>query len=435
VVVAQSSVYQSIAELRKALGDDSEHPSYIATVPRKGYRLLAAVEPIAAPGHATVPQATGADVSAAKPGLGDARSPAPPSATLPTTAEPATAMPLSASGRPASQWKRRAWMGASGAGGLLLAVSTASWWRPDRKDTTRPVRLVVLPFEDRSDPPENALATGMTDELQAALERVRGLQVMARASSMRLVAQGRHATAIGQQLAASHLVRGSVRHDAARIEVAVELSALDSGAVVSTGRFQRAEAQAGAVADDILRALLPALNIKFETLRPAAPATRNFAALEAYFAGTQHLRKATPESIRTARDNFKRATEYDPDFANAWAGLALGWMAAHDFEGMPLRAAIGTAQPLAEKALALDPGSAVAHAVQGYVFLSGLRLQDADEHLQRAEELRPNLASAVFWRAMVAAFDGRPLDAVPIYLKAGQLDPMNFLVELLLGQA
>lgn len=405
VVVTQSSVYQSIAQLRKTLGDQSDHPSYIATVPRKGYRLVAPVSRHEA-GAPTAP---------------------PVERALPSPAFEPQRRRLS--------WTRRAWIASAALSGAALVAAGVTWWRRGDRAPTQPLRIAVLPFTDLSEPPNAAFAAGMTDELQAALERVAGLHVSARSSSLILTAQGQHATAIGQRLGASHLVRGVVRRKAGRVVIGAELIVQDSGSTVWNGTLERAERESANLPPELTRAIVAALNLPPAPIGSGAPAARDFAALEWYFAGTWHLRLATPESVRTARDYFQRATEQDPEFARAYAGLALAWMAGHDFEGLPLRAVVRYAQPLVDKALALDADSATAHAVQGYVFLSTLRLADAETHLQRALQLNPNYAAAQFWRGMAAALDGRPLDAIPMYARAGQLDPINFLVHLLLGHA
>lgn len=405
VVVTQSSVYQSIAQLRKTLDDRSDHPTYIVTVPRKGYRLVAPVSRYEAGAPAT-----------------RAMLPAPHSPPL----EPE-------SGR--LPWTRRAWIAGAAFSGVVVVAAGVAWWRRGAQVSAQALRVAVLPFADMSEPPDAAFAAGMTDELQAVLERIAGLQVSARSSSLILASQGEHAMAIGRRLGASHLVRGSVHRDAGRVEIGAELVAQESGTVVWSGAFERAEPESAYLPADVARSIVLALELAPHPAGSAAPASRDFAALESYFGGTYNLRLATPESVRTARDYFQRATELDPRFARAYAGLALAWMAGHDFEGLPLREVVRYAQPLADQALALDANSATVHAVQGYIFLSTLRLADAEQHLRRALQLNPNYATAQFWLGMTFAFDGRPLDAIPMYARAGQLDPMNFLIHLLLAHA
>ncbi|MCG3189007.1 MAG: hypothetical protein LKCHEGNO_01250 [Burkholderiaceae bacterium] len=409
MVVTQSSVYQSIAQLRKTLGDHSERPSYIATVPRKGYRLVAPVSALQ-PAAAAV----------AQPAAVSAGAPIPQAAAVPPRR---------------MAWSRRAWVATAAASGAAAAAIGVMWWHGRESTPSGPVRLAVLPFGDLSEPPQAALAAGVTDDLQATLERVAGLSVSARSSSLILIAQGEHATAIAQRLGASHFVRGTVRRAAGRLSVAAELVAADSGSSLWSGSFEHAEGDVAELPALVARKIVQALRLTPASQVAALPSTREFAALEAYFSGMQQLRMASAESVRTARDHFIRATELDAGFARAYAGLALAWMAGHDFEGLPLRQVVRYAQPVIDQALALDPDSANAHAVQGYIFVSTLRLADAETHLQRALALNPNYASAQFWRGMAAAFDGRPLDAIPMYTVAGQLDPMNFLVHLLMGHA
>ena len=132
VVVTQSSVYQSIAQLRRVLGDDTEAPRFIVTVPRKGYRLVAPVSPVApAAADASLPETAAATSTAAA---------MPTAADRTPTAGAAT--PLSAS--------RRGLLAATAATATVAVGLGAWWWRTRPHPDPTQIAIAVLPFEDIS---------------------------------------------------------------------------------------------------------------------------------------------------------------------------------------------------------------------------------------------------------------------------------------------
>ena len=412
VVVTPSSIYQSIAQLRKTLGDDAGEPRYIATVPRKGYRLLSDVVPLD-PAPARPPPATVSGALEA-------------SAVRATDAATAQAGP---GGQLGSSWRRRALIAAGAAAATTAGGGLVLWRRATAPAPMEVIRVAVLPFyDDRGGATPDPFATGLTDEVQAQFERRVGWQVTSRSATIQVAARGLSLAEIAQQLQVGWLLRGHMRRADGRIAAQVDLVAPAASAPVWSGSFERSSVETVKLADDIVAAVERALHVPASQIGALKLPTRDVAALEELYLGQQQLMRATPEGVRSARDHFQRAIEIDPEFARSYAALALGWMAGYNFEGVTLRDALHRAQPLAEKALALDGTLAAGHAVQGFIYLESLRLADAEARLQRALELSPNNAQAQFWLAMTAQYDARPLEAATRFARARLLDPVNFLV-------
>jgi transcriptional activator of cad operon len=189
VIVGPASVYQAVSQLRKLLGDVDPDPTYIATVPRKGYRLIA-----------TVHRATAA-----------ARS---------TTA---AISPL-----PAPAVRARRWMPKILGGVALLAlmlVGGSIWTQlPDPQVGESSASIVVLPFVNLTpDKANQAFCDGLTEELSHRLSQIATLRVVARTSAFAFLGLGEDVRAIGRELDTNHILEGSVRRSGNKMRVTVRL--------------------------------------------------------------------------------------------------------------------------------------------------------------------------------------------------------------------
>ncbi len=407
VVVTPDSVYQAVAKLRRLLGDDAEHPTYIATIPRRGYRLVAPV-------RSTVDRGT---------------EPADLPTELPSTS------PLSST-LLRSRW---VWI-ATGLAvvGAAAFVALRDLSGPDdpsaAASTPAASRVVVLPFVSTSNAgTDAAVVAGLSAEISTAVESLPALQVTAHSAALALTRQSVSLLEIGRRLDVDHVLRGEVRLRDGRIHVRAELVNPATAQPRWSQTFEQPRGAASNLPSEIAAGVARALGLPRSTAESAAPTVRNFAAYESFLQAGQLLREATPASIVSARDHYQRAIELDPSFGRAYAGQALTWMADVNFSGLTLDDAVARAQPLVDRALQLEPDSASAHAVQGFILLEQMQLERAESHLLRARTQNPNFHSVHLWLGMAAAYDGRPRDAVPHYLRAGQLDPTNFLVSVLLG--
>ena len=417
VVVTPDSVYQTVARLRRALRDDAESPRYIETLPRKGYRLLADVE--ALPLRRRI-----ADVDA---DAGDDPRPVADAAPPPALAPDALRRLAARSGRAA------AIAVAVVAAALIGALAWTEWSRPSPPAAGALIGIAVLPFADGSaSGADEAFVQGMVEEITASLQHIAGVRVAASSSVTQLASAQSTPAEYADKLGVSYLLRGTVARGRERVRVNAALVDSRSSEQRWEIALEQPHARAMNLPDDVAARVATALG-KRATAVPKSATTAEFAAYEAYLTARHEMRRGTPESIAKARDALRRAIDFDPKFSAAYSGLALAWMAEHDFSGLPLRDAVGRAQPLVDMALKLDAESAQAHAVQGYVLLQQMQLARAEPHLERALELNPNFAAAQMWHGMAAAFDGRPADAVTRYTRAGQLDPLNFLVHMLTG--
>jgi transcriptional activator of cad operon len=274
VIVAPDSVYQAVASLRRLLGDDSKQPTYIATVPRLGYRMVATVSPWADPSVAPTGAHRNAQASSSR---------ASDEHPTPATTEAPTPGPRVKAGfrRAAFRWAGFAW--AAGAALCLAlvvaflflgkvanknqAVTPAVAPQPDKS-------IAVLPFLDLTEEMnQEPFADGMTEELIDKLSKIPGLRVPPPTSSFYF--KGRlwprsHGTPqipladIARQLGVAYVLDGSVRKSGARLRVDARLIRADNGYVIWSETYDRPFGDLLMVQDDIATEVTKALRASIE---------------------------------------------------------------------------------------------------------------------------------------------------------------------------
>jgi len=236
VVVTPDSVYQAVTSLRRLLGDDPKHPTYIATVPRLGYRMIAAVSSCADQHDSPmVPPAAPAAITGAPP-------PVP------------------------RRWVR-ALPAAGAALGLLLIIAFIFFGKAGNDHriaatTVAPQKSVaVLPFLDLTtqEMNEEYFADGMTEELIDRLSKIPGLRVPAPTSSFYFKGKRIPLADIAKSLAVAYVLDGSIRKSDAALRVAVRLIRADDGYVVWSETYDRPLDDKLKVQDDIAGEVAKAL--------------------------------------------------------------------------------------------------------------------------------------------------------------------------------
>jgi transcriptional activator of cad operon len=230
VTVTSDSVYQSVASLRRTLGDDSKQPTYIATVPRLGYRMVATVSPWVT------------------------EAPNPDSKIVSTS--------------PSPRLKTRSlWIGGIAAFlGLISVFVVYSKVTKGDHSVTRalaappPRSIAVLPFLDLTEGMhEETFSDGMTEELIDKFSKIQGLQVAAPTSSFYFKDKQVPIADIAKALNVSYVVDGSVRQSGTRLRVAARLVRADSGYVVWSETYDRPFDDRLMVQDDIAGEVAKAL--------------------------------------------------------------------------------------------------------------------------------------------------------------------------------
>ena len=259
VAVSPDSVYQAVTSLRRLLGDDPKQPAYIATVPRLGYRMVAAVSP-----WASYPSAN--QLASLTETKSPAHSSGRPSDTADLPSEPVAAKRVYRV-RPALVWLFAAALTLAIAFALVLH---ARWANADRKAPAavapQPQKsIAVLPFLDLTQGmKEEEFADGMTEELIDKLSKIPGLRVPSPTSSFYFKDKQIPLADIARSLGVAYVVDGSVRKSGTRLRVAARLIRADNGYVVWTESYDRPLTDRLMVQDDIAGEVAKALNSSTE---------------------------------------------------------------------------------------------------------------------------------------------------------------------------
>jgi TolB-like protein/DNA-binding winged helix-turn-helix (wHTH) protein/Flp pilus assembly protein TadD len=403
VVVELASVYQAVSQLRKVLGDVDAKPTYIATVPRKGYRLIAPVRR--------------------------------------ATASPDTPQPPVMPGRPTTS--RRVWFVA---GALVILALVAAYFLIDkgvlsRHETTvtgvvvSDKSIAVLPFTDMSEKKDQEyFADGMAEEIINLLVKVPELKVISRTSSFQFKGKTEDLRTIARQLGVPYVLQGSVRKSGDRLRVTAQLISSKDGTPLWSQTYDRDLSDVLKMQDEIAAQVVRALQIEVSASdlvsRPALPNTESYTL---YLQGLHASERFDQQGWEQAVSYFQRALDLDPSFTDAAAQFAGAYNNLGQFNFMLPDVAFEQARRAAELALKLDPALAYAYAVLGDIRMAHWDWPAADQELKRAVALAPNDDVILQLAARQSMNMGRWEDALKFVNASLSQDPLNQFSYLVLS--
>jgi TolB-like protein/DNA-binding winged helix-turn-helix (wHTH) protein len=414
-VDVDTGVHTAARKIRQALGDTAGTPTYLETVPGRGYRFIAPIHviPAADPGVPTAVQH--------EPALHDGVVPAParPPKASGIRTRSAFVVPL-----------------------LAIAVAAAFGWFHLRDGATPPVvRLAVLPFENMTgDPGREYLANGLTEEAAAAIgqidpERVR---VIGRTSTRAYQATQKSAAEIGRELQVEYLVEGSIRAEDSRLRVMSKLIRVRDESLIWSASYDREPVSALTLQGELSAAIAEQIRHRLSPDHGAVLArrqTRNAEAYDLYLRGVAFANQRTPATNRLAIDHFAKATALDPSYALAWSALANVYSASPiNGDGDPADAA-PHARWAAENAVRAAPD--LAEAQFAYASVKWMLDWDwpaAEVALRRAVDLDPSFAMGFLTLGHYLSQAGRHNEAAPLMRRARELDPLSGLTHALSSQ-
>lgn len=401
-----------ILQVRAALGDASDNPRFVQTVPRKGYRFIAPVTVI------------------------DARGPAVQRLVepAPTDPQPPPIVP-SVSATPSP----RTWRWTIAAALLTVATiaSLVFLQRPNGMaavpEGAGRVRVAILPFVNLTgDSALDYLGDGLTDEVITQLGLLSpDVAVIARTSAMSYRGSTKNVGQIGAELDAVYVVESSVRKHGQGLRVASRLIRVADQTPAASWNETFDQASSAGDLQQTRAATRLARLIALE-LSPASvsnrrtTATADSTAWEAFLKGKALTNSGSAANIRQALVQFETAAKQDPTFAAAWAKIAetrhllvmIGALSPGD--------AYPSARAAAARAVALDPNLADAYLAQGLVQLwHDWRASDAARSFEQSLALNPSLAAAHHDFAWALVALGRNDDAIRHITSARALNPLS----------
>jgi len=409
IAVTDDSLVQCVTEIRKALADDRH--AIIKTVPKRGYVF--------------------------EPGAQEDATPA---------------------------MKSRAMFAVAIAVALILGAGLLWFNRPPQELIQRP-SIVVLPFENLSDDPQQAFfADGIAEDLLTDISRLSGVFVIARNSSFAYRGRAADARQVARELGVRYVLDGSVRRADGQVRINVQLVDGTTGSQQWAARYDGVYADIFALQDRVTKAVVGALAVQLTGSERTELGRRDTtvpAAYEAFLRGWEHYQKTTPEDYKKAIPHFERAAELDPDYGRAHAALAMVYFRSYDQRwtgslGISADRALRTTQRYLKfamahptstshqvagnisrdrgwyddalrefaTAIALDPSDSWSYADQAYTLIWAGRPAEAERQIAIAMQFDPHYPAVfVFYKGLALFAQDRLPEAIKTFEEALQLNP------------
>lgn len=401
--VEEGNLVQNISTLRKVLGEAPDGSAYIETIPRRGYRFAGAV-------------------------LNTDYDPGSEEAVVQENPQPPRII------------ARRGWFAAVAIAAVLvgtLFVMRERIW-PHTNVAPRKIMLAVLPFENLTgDAQQEYFSNGLTEEMitQLAILEPNRLGVIARTSAMQYKGTNKKAQDIGRELGVDYILEGSVRREGEQVRITAQLVQVRDQTHLWAREYDRnlhdimalQNEVAGAIAQEIQLQLTPQ-----QRERLASTAAVDPAAYELYLKGRYFWNKRSEDGFVKAIGFFQQAIVRDPNYAQAYAGLADAYALLGSLSNaeMPRNKAMPKAKAAALKAIELDDSLAEAHTSLAFVEMQyEWDWPGSEQEFKRALELNPNYATAHQWYAIWLMGQGKPAAALEQESKAQTEDPMSLIIK------
>jgi len=387
VIVDESNLSQTIFVLRKALGDESG--PCIVTVPRRGYRFAG-------------------DVT--RDGAAPSAAPAPPQRRRRRLSRPEIVI------------------AAAIAAIVMAAVAIAIIRQRRSHDGDTIHSIAVLPFrpleEQRGDRP---LELGIADTLITKLSGLPDLVIAPTRAIAVFVDHPVDSLAAGRTLDVDAVVEGNIQRSGHRIRCNVRLLRVSDGRAIVADEYDEDAGDLFVLQDRIAQRVADALDLRLSARNRrdlARRYTKNAEAYQLYTQGRFQWSSFQEAGLLASIRYYQAALKLDPQYAQAWAGLANSYSVIGIYGPLPREQSFNNAREAALRALALDPDLANAHAgVAGSDIFYTHDWREADEELHRALASDPNEVNGHSLRAYLLQAVGRPEEAIAEVRRAHQLDP------------
>lgn len=403
-LVGYDAITNTIIKLRKALNDNARKPTFIVTVPKKGYQLIAEIRD-------------------------------PEDGTTPNSSPPAFKESL-ANNRQRPQFffiqRIRNFIVPGiiviGLVGLWNLLPLQSKLSTDSKNSEILPSIIVLPFENLSnDPKQEYLADGMTEDIITDLSRLSNILVISSNTSATYKGKQVSSEKVGADLNIKFVLRGSVRRLGDKVRVNAQLVNTKTGFNTWAQRYDRQVTEVFSVQDDVTDSIVKALTVKIsnqEKQRLAQRATDSLKAYDLFQEGQRFSLVRTKESYQQARDAYKNAIEIDPAYGRAYGAMAVT-LAFEYIDGWTENSTekLERALLLAKNAVELDDSTPQTYWALSFVYLVRKEYDNAEKAVIQAINIAPNYADGYGLLALIKMYIGQPNRAIEINNKAMKLNP------------
>jgi adenylate cyclase len=288
--------------------------------------------------------------------------------------------------------------------------------------------IAILPFNNMSgDPEQEYFSDGITEDIITDLSKVSGLSVIARHSAFSYKGKAIKVQQIGRELGVAFVMEGSVRKAGTRVRVTGQLVKCHDGSHVWAERFDRDLTDIFAIQDEITQAIVEQLKVKLlpqEEKSIAQPPTDSVEAYNYYLRGRDFLYRHSKRYYELAHRMFTKALELDPNYARAYAGIAVcdGFLFMHCQADLSVEKIL----EMADKALALESDLAIAHTARGVALSAARRFEEANDEFEKGVMLDPNSFEAHFLSARPTFMQGKIARSVEFLERASEINPADY---------
>jgi TolB-like protein/DNA-binding winged helix-turn-helix (wHTH) protein/Tfp pilus assembly protein PilF len=444
VEVTENALTRCIKETRAALGDEVQSPRFVRTIPRLGYEFIADVEKLDEPENGEVEEEFQAVRLVTTEEESEGR------LSEPVIAESSAGAPARRALLPQRvPSKRRVLVGSLAATAVVaMAVSAALNFAGlrdrllGRTTSSRIASLAVLPFENLTgSDKQDYLSDGLTEEIITELARLdpSRLGVIARTSVMKFKAARPDVAEVGRKLSVNYILEGAVRSGPQRLGITVQLVRVSDQTHLWAQEYdlnpddplswERSVAERTANALSI--ELLPAVQQRHTAMREIKPEAR-----EAYLRGRFLLANRNAPTFHQALAYFNKAVEYEPEYAEAYSGIADAYLLQSAYGMLPRNEAVPKAKAAALRALQLEDSLTAARRTLADIrWEYELDFEGAGKDFRSAIEANANDAGTHQWYAAYLSAKGEFNEAIREMKKAAQFDPLSLHVGVDLGRA
>ena len=294
---------------------------------------------------------------------------------------------------------------------------------------TKKKAIAVLPFDNISSDKENEyFGDGLTEELIANLSRLKDMRVISRTTTMQYKGTKKDIKIIGRELGARYIMEGSVRKFHDDLRITAQLIDVDSDEQLWAETFKGKLADVFDIQEKVSKQIVDALMMKLTPLEKIVLEKRSTVNPEAFdcnLRARDFLNRRTRNTINIALQLFEKATELDPRYAGAYAGLGETYATLYQYFDSKVQW-LDKAIEFSLKAITYDNSLSDAYSALALAYFYKKSNEEAFTAGQKAIELDPHNFNGYWILGRIYHSTDRDKEAIPLLKKVVELNPDFF---------
>src|SRR5688500_6211454 len=294
--------------------------------------------------------------------------------------------------------------------------------------------IAVMPFVNQNGDSEvEYLSDGMTETLIKSLSQLPNLAVKSRSTVFYYKGKETLPKKLGEELGVQAVLLGRVGGRGDDLKLSLELVNTQTQDVIWSEQYDRKQSDLVSLQSEIAKDVSTKLKSRLsgaDEAKVTKTSTADPEAYQAYLKGRYYWNRRTAENLKKAIELFKAATDRDPNYALAYAGLADCYVVLNQYAGTRASETLPQATAYAERAIGLDGQLAEPHASLGQVYNQSWKWEESEREYKRALELNPNYATADNWYSLLVIDQGRFDESAVMIKRAKELDSLSSVISI-----